>query len=88
MPRYLVESYSNEAAVDDARERARLTARLGVGVIYVRTTFLPGEETLLHIFEAPSAQALDAAGRLAALEFQRIVEAIDAPAAAAEGSLR
>jgi len=24
---------------------------------YVRTTFLPGDETILHVFEAPSAEA-------------------------------
>jgi hypothetical protein len=78
MPRYLVESYSSGAAVDEARERARLTARLGTGVTYVRTTFLPGEETVFHMFDAPSAEAVDRAGRLAALPFQRIVEAIEA----------
>ncbi|MDP9281975.1 MAG: DUF4242 domain-containing protein [Chloroflexota bacterium] len=78
MPRYLVESYSSGAAVSEARERARLTAHLGAGVTYVRTTFLPGDETVLHMFEAPSAEALDKAGRLAALEFQRIIEAIEA----------
>jgi len=28
---------------------------------YVRTTFLPGDETILHVFEAPSAEALSQA---------------------------
>lgn len=79
MPSYLVESYlaATPAAVDDARERARRSAELGVGVRYLRTTFLPGDETILHLFEAPSMEALDEAGRRAALQFERIVEAVE-----------
>ena len=79
MPSYLVESYAADSptAVDEARERARRTAELGIGVRYVRTTFLPGDETILHLFEAPSAAALDEAGKRAALPFERIVEAVE-----------
>ena len=79
MPRFLVESYASRAGVDEARERARLAARLGSHVTYLRTTFLPDEETVFHMFDAPSVDAVDRAGRLAALSFQRIVEAIEAP---------
>jgi hypothetical protein len=32
---------------------------------------------VLHLFVAPSAEALDRAGRLAALPFERIVEAVE-----------
>ncbi len=79
MPSYLVESYlpATPAAVETARAQARRTAELGTGVRYVRTTFLPGDETILHLFEAPSAAALDEAGRRAALRFERIVEAVE-----------
>lgn len=79
MPRYLVESYaaSSVRAVDDARDRARRTAELDPGIRYLRTTFLPGDETAFHLFEAPSAEALSRAGRRAALEFERIVEAVE-----------
>jgi hypothetical protein len=77
MPNYLVESYAAQGAIDDARERARLAAELGDRVRYVRTTFLPGDETVFHLFEAPSADALRRAGRRAALEYQRIVEAVE-----------
>ena len=81
MPSFLVESYvAGPAAVDDARERARRAAEIGEGVRYVRTTFLPGDEVVLHLFEAPSASALDDAGRLAALPFERIVEAVEGTA--------
>lgn len=79
MPSYLVEAYSagSEAAVADAKERAHRTAELAEGVRYVRTTFLPDDETILHLFEAPSASAIDEAGRRAALQFERIVEAVE-----------
>ena len=79
VPSYLVESYLADSprAVEDTRERARRVAELGVGIRYVRTTFLPGDETVLHLFEAPSAAALDEAGRRAALPFERIVEAVE-----------
>jgi hypothetical protein len=79
MPSYVVESYAADsaAAVEDARARARRTAELGTDVRYVRTTFLPADQTLLHVFEAPSAEELDRAGTLAALAFERIVVAVE-----------
>lgn len=82
MPSYLVEAYvpGRHGAVAQARDRARRTAELGVGVRYVRTTFVPGDETVLHLFEAPSLEALDDAGRRAALPFERIVEAVEGSA--------
>jgi hypothetical protein len=78
MPRFLAESSVPDSltAFDDACERARLTAGAGE-VTYVHTTFLPGDETVLHLFEAPSAAALEAAGREAGLEFGRIVETVE-----------
>lgn len=79
MPRYIVESYSSGAGVDEARERARRTAELGDGVTYVRTIFLPADETVLHLFDAPSAEALGEAAMGAALPFQRIVMAVEEP---------
>ena len=77
MPSYLVESYGAGSVVKDQRRRARLAAELGTGVRYVRTTFLPGDETLLHLFEATSPDALRQAARDAALPYERIVEAVE-----------
>ena len=77
MQSYLVESYAAGASVDDQRRRARETAEVGIGVRYVRTMFLPGDETLLHVFEAASPEALREAARVAALPYERIVEAIE-----------
>ena len=79
MPRYLVESYATGEALADVCERARHAAELHADVTYVRTTFLPKDETVLHEFEAPSAEALERAGRRVALPFERIVEAVEAP---------
>lgn len=79
MPRFVVEAYSSGTGIDDARALARRTAELGSGVTYLRTTFLPADETVLHVFDAPSAHVLREAGRSAALPFQRIVEAVEAP---------
>lgn len=79
VPRYLVECYlvDSGAALDEARRCARRTAELGDGIDYVRTTFLPGDQTLFHLFVAPSAAVLGDAGRQAALRIDRIVEAIE-----------
>ena len=79
MPRFLVESYVAEspAAFDDARERARLTADGAADVLYVESTYVPGDQTVLHLFDAPSVEALEEAGRRAGLQFERIVVAIN-----------
>jgi hypothetical protein len=70
MPSYAIESYSASSTVETQRERAQLVAVVGTGVPYVRTTFLPGDETVLHLFEARSSDALGNA----ALPYERIVE--------------
>jgi len=79
MPRFLVESYvaDSSAAFDDARDRARSTAELGAGVDYVESTYVPGDQTVLHLFDAPSVALLEEAGRRAGLQFERIVEAVN-----------
>jgi hypothetical protein len=79
VPSYLVESYAaNRAdAVDVLRAQASLAAKLGADVEHLRTTFLPGDEVVLHMFNAGSADELHRAMRLAALEYQRVVEAVE-----------
>lgn len=80
MQSYLVESYAAGAGVDDQRRRARQAADVGIGVRYIRTMFLPGDETLLHVFDAASPEALREAVRVAALPYERIVEAVEGSA--------
>lgn len=78
MPRFLVESYvvKSDSAFDDACALARRTAEAGQGIRYVETTYLPGDETVMHLFDAPSMKSLGAAGRSAGLQFERIVQAV------------
>lgn len=82
MPSYLVESYLADSpdAVEEERERARSLTDEGAGVRYVRTTFLPGDETILHVFEAPTLAVLRRAAALAQLAHERIVEAVEGSA--------
>lgn len=84
MESYLADSTT---AVGDARAQAQRTAEVGDGVRYLRTTFLPGDETILHLFEAPSIEALREAGRAAGLPYERIVEAVEGlPTASTEAA--
>jgi type VI protein secretion system component Hcp len=77
MRSYLVESYAQGRVVDQQRQHARRTAELGTGVRYVRTTFLPEDETVLHVFEARSEETLRHAVELVGLQYDRIVEAVE-----------
>ena len=77
MPTYIVESYGVDSIVPDQPERAELAADLGTGIRYIRTTIVPGDQTLLHLFEATSSDALRKAISVAALECDRIVEVFE-----------
>jgi hypothetical protein len=86
MPNYLVESYlaNSSAAAEQASEHARSLTDERAGVRYLRTTFLPGDETIFHVFEAPSIAALRYAARCADLQCERIVDVVETPAAPGE----
>jgi hypothetical protein len=79
VPNYLVESYAanRPGAVDTSCERARQAAALEDGVRHVRATFIPTDETVLHLFEATTVGALRRALDLASMKHERIVEAIE-----------
>jgi hypothetical protein len=85
MPTYLVEAYMPHSHAQEARaagRRARAAAeelsREGTPVRYVRTTFLPDDETCFHLFEASSADAVEEVSRRAQLGGARIVLAVEA----------
>jgi hypothetical protein len=85
VPSYLVEVYLPRSRSDEARaagRRARAAAeqlsREGVPIRYVRTTFLPDDETCFHLFEAPTPTAVEEVSRRAALGRARIIPAIEA----------
>jgi hypothetical protein len=88
MPTFLVESYvpGSEQTIGEAEDRARRAAELSEDVHHIRTTFVPGDETILHLFEAPSAEALERVGRRAMLEFDRIVEAVEGAGSSSRGA--
>jgi hypothetical protein len=81
MNSYVVElQVPAESATDlaSAGERARSAAeqltREGTSVRWVRSVYVPEYETCLLVFEAPTAEAVDQAGRRAGLTYERIVE--------------
>ena len=84
MPSYLVEAYlaDTPSALTDARARAHLAAQSEGEVRYVRTTFLPSDEVVLHMFEAPSDDAVRRAAGRVDLRCERIVEAFEPPSTA------
>jgi hypothetical protein len=70
---YLVEVYLPRSRADEARgsgRRARAAAEEvcseGVRIRYVRTTFLPDDETCFHLFEASARAAVEEVSRRAA----------------------
>ncbi len=78
VPLFLVETSlaAIPEAFDGACASARRIASADERLSYVRTTFLPGGTRVLHLFDAPSEDALDAAGRRAGMRFERIVAAV------------
>jgi len=84
VPSYLVEIYMPRSRAHDARvsaSRARGAAdeltREGVAITYVRTTYLPDDETCFHLFEAGSVSAVDSVCIRARLSHARIVPAVE-----------
>ena len=85
MPSYLVETYMPRSHAQEARaagECARAAAeelsRENRDVRYVRTTFLPDDETCFHLFEAASHDVVEEVSRRARLGHARIIPAIEA----------
>ena len=78
---YLVESYlaNRPRAVEHARTAARRAADVDPGIRYLRTTFLPSDETVFHLFEARSEAVIRAAASTASLPIDRITEAVELP---------
>jgi len=93
MVQYLVELYvsrGESAAVHAGVTRALVAAAEltgeGTPVRYVRSIFVPEDETCFVLFEAESAHAVREAARRAEIVFERIAVAVTEPTR--EGSLR
>jgi hypothetical protein len=83
MPEFLVELYvsrTDPAAVERRAERARLAAdqlsREGTPVRYVRSLFVPEDETCFFLYEAARAEDVEEAARRASLRFERAAAAV------------
>jgi hypothetical protein len=84
VPSYLIEVYvsrSRARDMGDGGSRVRAAAaqltREEVAIRYVRTTFLPGDETCFHLVEASSSQVVTELCRRLDLGEVRIVEAVE-----------
>ena len=82
MAEFLVETYASRnagAEVEQGAERARAAAAQltleGKPVRFLRSIFVPEDETCFYLFEAASLEAVREAAQRAALSFDRIAEA-------------
>lgn len=84
MAEFLIELYASRTdalAVEHGAARARLAAeqltREGTPVRYVRSIFVPDDETCFVLCEAASADAVREIARRAALTIERVSEAVE-----------
>ena len=84
MQSYVVEAYvpsrrGVEVAVASqrAREAAVMLASEGKQIRFVRSTFLPTDEVCFLVFEAESAALVGEVTERAAIDFERIIEAVE-----------
>jgi hypothetical protein len=82
MTRYVVELYRPSSCAEPLRgdaDRLRTSAAElvdeGTAVRYVGSIFLPGDETCLHVLDAPCEADVRALAELAAIEIDRVVPA-------------
>lgn len=66
-----------EAAAGRAREAAELLAGEGRRIRFLRSTFVPDDELCFLIFEADSQALVAQAAARAAIEYERILEAVE-----------
>lgn len=79
MPSYLVERYAPEP---DGGELGAAIAAIGIEacIRHVSATYLPEDQTSLHVIEAPSAEVIRDALNDAAITHERIAQALESPA--------
>ena len=87
MGEYMVESYVSaepsmrwRGAAKQAEAGTNLPKQEGNSVRYVRSIFVPEDETCLHVFEGPSLYAIQTATERAGIRFERIVEVMQVEA--------
>jgi hypothetical protein len=83
MAEFLVELYVSQgdmAAVERGAARARVAAEElsseGRPVRYLRSIFVPEDETCFYLYEADSAETVTTAARRAGIAFDRVAAAV------------
>lgn len=83
MTEFLVELYvsrTDPRAAEKGAERARLAAeeltREGTPVRYLRSIFVPEDETCFALYEADTADVIREVARRASLRFEHVAEAV------------
>jgi hypothetical protein len=86
VPSYIAESYLSRrrrrelsALTARACDAARALAQQGHEVACLRSAFVPEDEVCLLWFIAPSRAIVSELGRLAQLEFDRVIEELEQP---------
>jgi hypothetical protein len=85
MAEFLVEVYRARTEttpaehVQRARDAAEDLSRAGIPVHYLRSIFLPDDETCFYLYQADSVDAVRKVALSARLPFARIVEAVTDP---------
>ncbi len=95
MREFVAEQYISAEAIgaaarnaDAARRAAEQLTRRGTLVQVVHSIFIPEDETCIHLYRADSIEAVQVAVTRAALQLDRVVEAVTwAPAIAAASGL-
>lgn len=64
------------ATCERARRAAEALAAKGTDVRFVRSVFLPADETCFLLFEAETPEAVEEVGRRALVSFDRVAEAV------------
>jgi len=82
--RYLVELYLSRAGSDGvaaaaarARSAAEAMALEGLPVRWLRTIFVPEDETCFYLYEADTAELVRRAGARAGIAFERVLAATE-----------
>lgn len=84
MAKYLVELYMPKTGSDRvrdgaarARSAAKEMAREGKQIRYLRSIFVPEDETCFHLYDAGSAETVREASGRAGIRCERVVEAVN-----------
>jgi hypothetical protein len=83
MPEFLVELYVSQAdassaapATELARQAAEALSAQGAAIRYVRSIYVPDDETCFHLYRAGSVDAVREAACRAGLPVERISQAV------------